>query len=211
METDKMNMVAIRQASWGIASKLGFAANDALPLLDASTVTRSKDEIVNRIFGMLSLAASAYGLDRKKALTWLEREGSLEILTLTEREFLSGSQMNPTPFMEQIEGMWALCWSLNVLPDLDFSKPCSGDFVKLLPDLKKDEAGTAFRGKTVLRDSEEVIAKCDLAFCLHWGVVQAGLTGRLKKAIKPFVIVERRRSLEWLLSDESWDEVPLDT
>ena len=206
-----MDMVAIRQASWGIASQLGFAANDALPLLDASTVTRSKDEIVNRIFGMLALAASAYGLDRKKALTWLEREGSLEILTLAEREFLGGSQMNPTPFMEQVEAMWALCWSLKLVPDLDFSKPCSGDFVELLPDLKKDETGTAFRGRTVLRESEEVIARCDLAYCLHWGVVHVGLTGKLKKAIKPFVIVERRRSLEWLLSEEAWDGVPLDT
>lgn len=211
METDKMDMTAIRQASWGVASRLGFAANDALPLLDASTVTRSIDEIVNRVFGILSLAASAYGLDRKKALAWLEREGSLEILTSTEREFLGGSQMNPTPFMEQIEGMWALCWSLKAVPDLDFSKPCAGDFVKLLPDLKKDEAGAAFRAKVSLRDSEEVIAKCDLAYCLHWGVVHAGLTGKLKKAITLYVIVERRRSLEWLLSDESWDEVRLDT
>ena len=149
-----MDMVAIRQASWGIASQLGLAANDALPLLDVSTVTRSKDEIVNRIFGMLALAASAYGLDRRKALTWLEREGSLEILTLAEREFLGGSQMNPTPFMEQVEAMWALCWSLKVVPDLDFSKPCSGDFVELLPDLKKDETGTAFLGKAGLRESE---------------------------------------------------------
>jgi len=211
METDKMDMAGIRQTSWGVASKLGFATNETLPLLDASIITRSKDEIVNRVFGILSLAASAYGLDRKKALAWLEREGSLEVLTSTEREFLSGSQMNPTPFMEQIEGMWALCWSLNVVPDLDFSKPCSGDFVKLLPDLKKDGAGAAFRGKASLRDSEEVVAKCDLAYCLHWGVVHAGLTGKLKKAIKPYVIVERRRSLEWLLSEESWDEVPLDT
>lgn len=211
METDKMNMAAIREASWGIASQPGFPTNDSLPLLGASAITRSKDEIVNRIFGILSLAASAYGLDRKKALAWLEREGSLDSLTSTERSFLGGSQMPPTPFMEQIEGMWALCWAIRVVTDLDFSQPCSGDFVKLLPDLNKNEAGAAFRGKAVLRDSEEVIAKCDLAYCLHWGVVHAGLTGKLKKAIRPYVIVERRRSLEWLLSDESWDEVALDT
>jgi hypothetical protein len=211
LEAENVDMAAIRQASWDIASKLGFAANDGLPLLDASTVTRSKDEIVNRVFGTLSLAASAYGLDRRKALAWLEREGSLEILTSTEREFLGGRQMNPTPFIEQIEGMWALCWSLKVVPDLDFAKPCSGDFVKMLPDLKKDEAGAAYRRNASLRDSEEVVAKCDVAYCLHWAVVHAGLTGKLKKAIKPYVIVERRRALEWLLSDETWDEAPLDT
>lgn len=206
-----MDMRKLRQGSWEVVKNLGFVANEALPLLDDLTIRRSKDEVVDRVFAIHCLGASSFGFDRQKALAWLEREGSLEVLTSTEREFLSGSQMNPTPFMEQIEGMWALCWSLNVVPDLDFSKPCSDDFVKLLPDLKKDEAGAAFRGKASLRDSEEVVAKCDLAYCLHWGVVHAGLTRKLKKAIKPYVIVERRRALEWLLSEESWDEVPLDT
>ncbi len=205
-----MDMVSIRQSSWDIAAKLGFPKNDALPLLDNLKISRSKDEVVNRIFGMLCVAASAYGFDRKKAFEWLEREGGIEALTQAEREFLNGAQMNAAPFMEQIEGMWALCWCLRIVPELDFSKPCSGDFVKLLPDLKKDETGAAFKGKASLRDFQEVVTKCDLAYCLHWGVVHVE-TGKLKKAIKTYVIMERRRALEWMLSDELWDEVPLDT
>ena len=206
-----MDMAVIRQASWDVASALGCPTNDALPLLDAISITRSEDEIVDRVFGMLCLAAAAYGLDQKRALEWLKREGRLEILTSEESGFLGDSQMNPAPFMEQIEGMWTLCWSLKLISDLDFSKPCSGDFVKLFPDLKKDESGVAFREKTSLRDSYDVIAKCDLAYCLHWGIVHRGLTGKMQKLIRPYVIVERRRSLEWLLSDESWDEISLDT
>jgi hypothetical protein len=206
-----IDMASIRKSSWDIAAKLTFARNDALPLLDDMTISRSPDEIVDRIFGMLCLAASAYGLDRKRALAWLKREGNPEALTLQEREFLGGSQMNPTLFMEQIEGMWALCWCLKIVPDLDFSKPCAAGFAKLLPDLKKDEASAAFREKVCLRYFEEIVAKCDLAYCLHWGLVHQGLSDKQNKTSKAYVIVERRRALEWLFSDENWDAVLLDT
>jgi hypothetical protein len=204
-------MASIRQSSWEIAAGLGFPKNDALPLMDTVNICRSVDDVVNRIFGMLCAGASAYGLDRKKALAWLEREGNVHLLARSEWEFLNGAQMNAVPFMEQIEGIWALCWRSRIVPELDFSKPCSADFVKLLPDLKKDETGAAFRRKASLRDPQEVVAKCDLAYCLHWAVVHAGLTGKLKKGIKAYVIIERRRALDWMLSDELWDELALDT
>jgi len=29
--------------------------------------------------------------------------------------------------------------------------------------------------------------------------------------LKPYVVVERRRALDWLLSKEAWDDVSLDT
>jgi hypothetical protein len=206
-----MDMVTIRQSSWDIAAELGFPRNDALPLLDNVKLSHSKDEVVNRIFAMLCVAASAYGFDRKKSLAWLERENGVGLLTQTERQFLNSAQMNPAPFMEQIEGMWALCWCLKIVSELDFRKPCPGDFVKLLPDLRKDEPGAAFRAKASLRDIREVVAKCDLAYCLHWGIVQAGLSGKLNKAIKSYIVVERRKALEWMLSDQDWDEITLDT
>jgi hypothetical protein len=206
-----MDMRILRQASWEAAGKLGFPTNETLPLLDNLTIARSSDEVVHRIFAMLCLAVSAYGFDRKKALAWLQREGSLALLTPPEREFLGGSLMNPRPFMEQIEAMWALCWCVRSVPDLDFSKPCSDNFVKLLPDLKKDESGAAFRGSASLRDSEEIVAKCDLAYCLHWGIVHAGLDGKFLKGVMPYLIIERRQALEWILSTDPWDEVFLDT
>ena len=113
--------------------------------------------------------------------------------------------------MEQIEGMWALCWCLGIVPELDFSKPCSNDFVKLLPDLKRNEPGDEFRKKAVLRDPREVVAQCDLAYCLHWGVIHAELSGKRQRAIKSYMIIERRRALEWMVSDDPWDELSLDT
>ena len=72
-KTTPMDSASIRDASWRIVVGLGFPRNDSLPLLDRLSVTRSRDEVVNRVLAMLAVAAAAYGFDRKKALTWLER------------------------------------------------------------------------------------------------------------------------------------------
>lgn len=211
MQTNPLRMESIRQASWKNAESLGFKTNPLLPLLEKPDSTKSKDHIVHRIFAMLALAASSYGFDRKKAMNWLENEGGHSFLTKTEKEFLLGSQAAPKQFMEQIEAMWALCWAINVIPDLNFTKSCSGDFVKLLPDLKKMESGEAFRRKADLRNLQEIASNCDLVYCLSWSVRAEGIPVKFQKSIKPYVIEKRRHGLEWILSDEDWENIPLDT
>jgi hypothetical protein len=53
---------------------------------------------------------------------------------------------------------------------------------------------------------------CDAAYCLHWGINQAGLDGiEPNPGLSYVVIAERRRALEWILNKENWDEITLDT
>jgi hypothetical protein len=52
---------------------------------------------------------------------------------------------------------------------------CSDDFVRMFPDLKSSEPGSGFRGKAALRDVQQILPKLDLAYCLHWGIVENGL------------------------------------
>jgi hypothetical protein len=206
-----MDMTRIRQSSWEIAAQLSYPRNDALPVLEESRTSRTKDEVVNRVFAMLCTAASAYGFNREKALAWLKREGGAELLTCNELDFLNGSEIEATPFVDQIEGMWALCWCLKIVPELDFAKSCADDFVKMLPDLKKEKSGAFFRARASLRNSEELLTKCDLAYCLHWALVSSELTGEPNTAIRPYLIIARRRALEWMFSNEIWEEVSMDT
>jgi hypothetical protein len=206
-----VNFAEIRRHSWDIAASLGFPKSDALPLLDSVSVGRSIDEIVYRIFAINCLAAVAYGFSREKARTWLEREELLAALTNAELDFLNGNVSRPMQFMEQIEAMWALSWSLSIASELDLNKPCAPDFVRMLPDLKQNETGAAFRARALLRNSDEIVEKCDLAYVLHWAVVETRSTRKMNKAIKPYIIIQRRTALEWLLSDSKWDEVVLDT
>ncbi len=82
----------------------------------------------------------------------------------------------------------------------------------MLPNLKQSQSSTDFRKKANPRPLEQIVMACDLAYFLHWAIRQAELSGKQPPAnLKPYVIVERRRALEWLLSKEAWDEVPLDT
>lgn len=207
-----IDLAAIRVQSLEIARELDYPVNESLPLLDHPTIARSPDNIVDRLLAMLCVAACAYGFDNQKAADWLSRESKEDLLTDTERRYLTSKIGDRRSFMMQIEGMWALAWSINAVPTLDFGKPCAQDFVSRLPDLKGDKSSRPFRGDAELRPASEIVAACDLAYRLHWAIVDAQLTGRkIPGKVEAYVIVERRRALEWLLTDECWDDVSLDT
>jgi hypothetical protein len=205
-------MESIRQSSIAVTTALGYPVNPHLPLLDVSAVVRSISEIVGRIFAMHGVAAAAYGFDRRGALSWLRRESCDEFLTPTEMDFLESGLGDRQVFTDQVEGLFALTWAVNIVRSLDFSLPCPNEFVFHLPNLKAEQDGEDFRIKARLRPPEEIVTATDLAYCLHWAIRDAQLRGtKIPDKVEPYVIVERRRALEWLLADECWDDVSLDT
>jgi hypothetical protein len=108
--------------------------------------------------------------------------------------------------------MWAFAWGLNLVADLDFTEICDDGFVYTLPDIKKSESSESWRHRAYLRSADELLAKCDLAYCLHWAIRQASLDRKLPPGgLRDGIVVPRRRSLEWMLSVEYWDHVSLDT
>ena len=207
-----LQLKMIRKQSQERAADLGYDINESLPLLDEIRVGRSATVITSRLFAMLCVAACAYGFDRKKAISWLEQQGSYELLSTAECRYLKSGVGDRQRFMHQIEGMWALGWCINVVPEMDFGQPCSQDFISYFPDLKKGESGELFRSKASLRSDESIASQCDLSFCLHWSIVHAELQKKKAYAsVKPFVVIERRRAFEWILTGCEWDEVALDT
>jgi hypothetical protein len=140
----------------------------------------------------------------------LEREQLLAHLTHGEKLFLSGADSSVGLFKMQVEALWALSWCLSLVPALSFADPCSASFVSMLPDLKAGEAGATLREKAHLRALLDISKVRDLAYVLHWGLRQSALDGR-PAPLPEYVVAERRRALEWLLSEEPWDQVSLDT
>ncbi len=185
---------------------------ETLPLLDDGMPTRPTADAVNRLLTLTAVAAASYGFDKAKALAWLKQEKIDDLLTPTESKFLVAGEGNPQAFQMQIEGMWALAWALNMVPQLDFWKDCDDRFVATLPNLKISQSGADWYSKARIRAADEIVASCDLAYCLHWCVRQAQLEGKTPPGrLKAHVVTERRRALEWLLSEDNWDTVSLDT
>jgi hypothetical protein len=207
-----MDLESIRQQSLKTAITLRYPLNESLPRLDETSITRTVDEIVMRLSCLHASAACAYGFERGRAWSWLEQENAIRRLAPSEFQFLTQATGNPQRFKLQIEGMWGLAWALGLVPQLDFGKACDDAFASLLPNLKQGETSMSLRQRSELRTSEEVVGACDLAYCLHWAIRHAQVAkGTVPGRVQAYVIEERRRALEWLLSDEEWDEVTLDT
>jgi len=209
-----MDKQKIRNRSLKTARQLGYPTNENLPLLDEVEQVRSTDEAGKRLLCVYAAVACSYGYPKDKALAWLSREDAFEHLADSEREYLNASanRNSNAKWQWQVEALWAMAWSLGCQSSLDFSDSCSDSFIQLLPDIAKDESTKDFQEKLTLRNSAELAAQADLAYCLHWAVRQAQTQNSPTPGKVPGdVIVERRRALEWLISGESWDEVSLDT
>lgn len=207
-----MDSKLIRQKSLQIAADLGFPVNESLPLLEDHVHEKSAEEIIRRLLSLHVVAACAYGFDRIKASTWIHQEGIAESLTLMERIFIEKGTGDANQFKVQVEAMWALAWALGMVTQLDFSKGCDSQFVILLPNLKLLENSAALRAKTKPRSYQQILEKCDLSYCLHWAIRQAEFSNqKLPGKVQPYVIVERRRALEWLVGSEGWGDFSLDT
>ncbi len=208
-----MSPLACRQHSWEVVRQLGLRENPELPLLDPARICHSLSELVGRLLVMSAAAFCVYGFDRARALAWLKRERCTRFLVPAEQEFLEGDDSHKTQMFWQIQGVWVLCWAVGGLPELDLTaKHAPNTLARAVPNVPKDEPAGPFRAKAKLRPAREVISKCDLAYCLHWALRDARLNRRRPRRAPPYeAVYERRRALEWLLCDEEWDEVPMDT
>jgi len=207
-----MNFADLRNASLSEARRLGYATNPSLPLLDRTLGLRPKDQITLRALALHCVVAASHGFPKGRSLEWLHREHLTDSLAPKERAFLIGGIADAIQFQVQGECLWVFAWVLGRVERLDFAQPAPGYLVTLYPDLKKSESSVQWREDLSLRSQAEVIAACDLAYCLHWAINQSRIDARKRAgSLKPYVIVERRRALEWLLGPAEWDDVELDT
>ncbi|WP_114953076.1 DUF4272 domain-containing protein [Sphingosinicella terrae] len=206
-----METNAFRSKSRARLAKAGVDIPATLPMIDDFSV-RPKAEILDRIACLNAVAAVAHAFDKNKALAWISHEGILESLTDDELSFLDSGAGNVDEFKVQVEGMWALAWLVGVVPNFDFWRGCDQRFVTMLPDLRTAESSSNFRARANVRNEVEIGSEVDLAYCLHWALRDADIKGENPpKGITPFVVVERRRALEWAVGNAAWNEVSLDT
>lgn len=208
-----MDTAAIRQRSLKEAARLSYEVSTELPLSDFDVKAREVDELVDRCLVLHALIAVSYGVPREPVKSWLAQEDLVGAMSASERRDIEAGDVADDEFYRGLsESVWALVWALGMVPKLDFAKPCPKDLVRMLPNLKTAEGSSAFRERAQRRSTDELLAAADLAYCLHWAITDAALRGdQVPGRVLAWVVVERRRALEWVLSDEDWDQVPLDT
>ena len=211
-----MDAATLRESTKTTVESLGYQFNPNLPILDEVHIQRDCQAISERILSLYACVACAYGFSKATAIEWLSRESLWESLTESEQEFLEGrAEPSKSTIQWQVEALWSLTWAAGYHNILDFSSPCPDSFIQLFPDLKKWEGTANFKAKCKLRPPEELSKKLDLSYCLHWAICDSKLSGsdsrRGVNKIEGQVIVERRRALEWIISDDDWDEVSLST
>jgi hypothetical protein len=148
----------------------------------------------------------------QETLHWLHEEGLVEYLSENEKHYLDDGKLVKALFSSQAECEYVFAWILGYVKSLVWSDYCPDDLVHFFPDLKMNEHSERFRRGVNLREVDDVIAACDLAYNLHWAVTETKLNSDpVPGKVEEYVIVERRRAFEWVLSDCDWDDVPLDT
>jgi len=206
------NWPAIRAASMAEAARLGYATNPTLPLLDVADTPRAVADIISRMLCLDAVLAAAYGYPKSRALEWLMSESLVAALTTRERAFLANAADDADIFQIQADAMFALAWVGSLVDNFTFDRECPNTLVSSFPDLRKMETTIGFAHKVVLRPVSQIAAQNDLAYCLNWAIIDAAIRGGpVPGTLHPGSIVERRRAIQWVMSNDPWDDVSLDT
>ena len=212
MSQAKLDQKAVKSKSEKIILEAGGSISDSLPDLDYSSI-RPREEIVSRALILNALLQIAFNNPTEFVETWLEDKELLEQLTAWERSVLTRnnhelSEEEINRLFTYMESLWALLWVGSMVDDLCFEFPVGESCAGLCPNLKVHEDGSKLWNKMKLRGFDEVYAMLDLYYRLHWSARDAELND-YDSAFDADIVIERRRALEWALSDCGWDEVEL--
>ena len=207
-------MEEIRSTNLLKAKRLGYPINEDLPLLDATDYHKDLFDIGKRLLTLYAIVSCSYGFPKDRAKDWLRQEDLIDALSHRESVYLD-TLSSPAQNIEKqwnVEAIWALAWAVGCHDVMDFGDSCADNFIQMLPDLKRAASTELFLAGLELRPNAELLEKCDLAFCLHWAIRDAEIRGSPVPGHLPAqAVVNRRRAFEWMLNEESWDDVNLDT
>lgn len=210
MPNNQQYFSQIRKDSQRRVMALGYRINPALPLLETRRIKRSARDIACRAMVLHACCAVSYGFEYERAAKWVKNNGLWIHAASEEILLLEGGRGDPQ-FKYRPEAVWALAWVVGKTARFELLTPMPGDAVFAFPDLKKDEDAAAWMAGADVRDSHSMVAALDVYYCLHWALQDGILRGVSTWDVSPWVIVERRRALEWCSGEQDWDEVSLDT
>lgn len=108
------------------------------------------------------------------------------------------------------ESYWALCWCLGLVDDIkDASTIC--DCLEAALHVFMVSSLEEFKAKCKLRSIDEILEMHDLYYRYNWAINNKKIDQETSVGnLNPSIVIERRRTLEWVLSEiEDWYQLPL--
>lgn len=135
----------------------------------------------------------------------LERLGVMDQLNSKEKRIIDGtySMQDAIDMDWAYEAFWSLCWCLGLVKDIsDASKVCDCD--KAIGLMQSCNSVQDLVKKSKLRSKEEILDELDLYFRYNWAINDAKVNANASIGnLNPSIVIERRRGLEWVVTDEA--------
>lgn len=144
----------------------------------------------------------------------LEKFNVTDCLNKKEQKILDGtySMQDAIDIDWEYETYWSLIGALGLVEDIsDATDVCDCDYAIQL--FNNSNSYEEFKGKCKLRDINEILDMLDLYYRYHWVCVEKRVKPETEIGeLNPSVVIERRRGLEWIISEEQdWYDISLDT
>lgn len=209
-----MTTVIIRENTVRILTQRGIPYLPQLPLIDELPKEKWKtaQQIARRLIVRYSLTGLSHDAEPKKLLAWLESESLDDEILNDERKYFEKKELSKKDIIRlswNQESLLTLAWCLGLLSELplpDLEADLSSIFPKIPPQIEVSKFAT--QSKRI--DLRRILEEADLYYCYHWA------TRHPEKWTHPVslnldVVIERRRALDWVISDKRFNEVTLDT
>jgi hypothetical protein len=210
-----MDFRALRARSAIRLERLGLDEDmEPLPLLSGDDLAwvRPAEHAVARCHAIAAALAVEQGAGAGEILDELREHDLERWLAGPERDLVlhrAGERELGDAAVEQAEidvswrqeALWALLWALGFVEELRADEPCGDEtaYERMAPEMDPAQTVEGIE----LRPVEELAAELDFHFCWHW---------QLRRAEQDEDVVrERRLALEWLVGDEDWEQITLDT
>lgn len=204
--------------------KLGIACFENLPMIEDSTQVKLKsmDDICKRAIACLISTQVAcdigggndYEESRSFFTDYLKKFGVENSINQKEKRLFDGSydMQDALDVSWSYEAYWSLVWALGLVKDIEYPYDIC-DCEKAIAMVIRCDSFEDFKSKCKLRDIEEILDMLDLYFRYHWATTEKMIHPEAPIGkLNPEVVVERRRGLEWLISEENdWNDIVLNT
>lgn len=208
--------LARKSRTEALLEKCKIRVNHHLPVVpDAAAITlRSEEEILERIYCLMVLAAKGEGIQQEvldDKIDELNITGFTPMeLALLDKESLTEQEQATTTW--RYECVYLLLWALGLEWELGY--PDTICEVPHMVEMVINQSRVILTSKICLRDKEEILEQLDQIYRMHWACVEAHLHHQQPEGgMEAGVVYERHYALNWLTGyeEQEWDEVSTDT